>query len=47
MTHVVSIGLRLGLLFGSACATLKTSEDLPSPTRGIQGGPEREGEPIE
>ena len=47
MTRVVSVGLLLAPLFGSACGTLKASEDLPSPTGGIQGGPEGEGEPIE
>jgi hypothetical protein len=42
-----SIGLVLVMLLGSSCAALKATEDLPSPTRGIQGGPEGEEEPIE
>jgi hypothetical protein len=47
MTRFVSLSLLLVMLFGAACATLKASEDLPSPTRGIEGGPEGEDEPIE
>jgi hypothetical protein len=47
MNRVVSISLLLVMLFGTACAMLKASEDLPSPTRGIEGGPEGEEEPIE
>ena len=47
MMRSVSMALLLAMLFTSACAALKKTEDLPSPTRGIQGGPEGEEEPIE
>jgi hypothetical protein len=47
MLRFVSVNLLLVILFGSACAALKATEDLPSPTPGIQGGPEGEEEPIE
>jgi hypothetical protein len=41
------MSLLLVMLFGSACAALKATEDLPSPTRGVEGGPEGEDQPIE
>jgi hypothetical protein len=47
MMRFMSIGVLLAMLFASACAALKKTEDLPSPTRGIQGGPEGEEYPIE
>ena len=47
MMRLMSVGLLLSMLFTSACAALKKTEDLPSPTRGIEGGPEGEEEPIE
>jgi hypothetical protein len=47
MMRFMSIGVLFVMLFASACAALKKTEDLPSPTRGIQGGPEGEEDPIE
>jgi hypothetical protein len=43
MMRMVSIGLLLSMLFMSARAALKRTEDLPSPTRGIEGSGRRGG----
>jgi hypothetical protein len=42
MRRIGALTLVLAMLATAACATLKATEDLPSPTRGLQGGPEDE-----
>jgi hypothetical protein len=47
MRRIGALAFVLAMLATTACAALKATEGLPSPTGGLQGGPEDEPESLE